>query len=113
MRTSCTHMNMGSLSPVEMELQGEYILGSLPTQWIIQRSTYHSFKQTALLNKSSRIILIGVKFLGKLPCPHCYICKDNICSMGTQLDMQMHSKACTYDDMWSHEMDATWRHIYE
>ena len=113
MRISCTHTNMGSLSPAEMELQGEYFLGSLPTRRIIQRSTYLSFKQTAILNSSSRIILIGVKFLGKMPCPRCFICKDDICSMGTRSDMRACSKMCTYDDAQSHEMDAARRHIYE
>ena len=73
-----------------------FIHVSSHTQPITQRSTfpteYLSMTAPLISERTSRVVIIDIKFLGTMLCPRCFIEKDEVYMMGTTVDMQRCAK---------------------
>jgi|ERR1700722_329144 len=92
MVTLCMPMNMALSSNFQMELSAEFFHDSLHTLLIIRRSKCFYPFQISPNIYLYRVILASIKQLGQCPCPRCFIKKDQIPGLGTQVDQQRRNK---------------------
>jgi hypothetical protein len=93
----------------------DFIPGYSPIQQIIQKSErarliHHDF---AYLNMT-RILIAGIRNLGKCPCPRCFIPKDRVHNIGTASDIHQRKTLVRTNDIHRRtHVIATRRIIYE
>ena len=74
-----------------------FIHVSSHTQLITRRSAisieFLSMTASLITKRTSRVVIIDIKFLGTMLCPRCFIEKDEVYMMGTTVDMQHRAKS--------------------
>ena len=79
-----------------MEFSDASSLDSLPMVLIILKSKSFPWPWTELpLSCLIRVLIMTIKSLGWCPCPHCFVCKDQVGGLGIVNDTKHHENICT------------------
>ena len=93
-----------------------YSPDSLHTWPTTQRSKYPvcvHLEFTLTLCAFNRVLLVCVWSLGACPCPQCFIKKEDIPGLGTQVDGQRWAEHRKGDHVYCHKIETTQEIIYK